>query len=269
MKNLFAQEREWVKYWRERKKHDIHPLPRWRKRALSLPREQPIWALLFGRTTRIRSLQEQCPLFKLPVEIRVIIWEEVLGGHEIVIENWPIDPALQKRPENWWAVPRTCRRLYIETINMLYSNTHIHVVCDDRGHNTLTKFRKSVLPHRWDQIHSLSIEYRLTPIYKWKRKGCVSHKYWDGDMMGDDQWPGFCKTLQTLPNLRTWRLKVYDSRHWLNEERLMMLRGIRASGTLALCTSFLNEEEREIFETGDLRHISLTLHARIRRVGID
>jgi hypothetical protein len=105
--------RERSKFNRENKKHNLQALPQQRKRALTLeqPRKEPTRAPLLGRANRMTNAQKKSRLFKLPAEVRCIIWREVLGGHEITIRNWPYYDAKVTRPRNWWAIPRTCRRL--------------------------------------------------------------------------------------------------------------------------------------------------------------
>lgn len=56
------------------------PLPRRRKRTLTLPLQPPSGLLARLKTPQQTYGQAKCPLFKLPAELRLKIWEDVLGG---------------------------------------------------------------------------------------------------------------------------------------------------------------------------------------------
>ena len=47
--------------------------------------------------------QQQSPLIRLPPEIRIIIWQYVLGGNEIVFRKW------RPRPRRVTSLLKTCR----------------------------------------------------------------------------------------------------------------------------------------------------------------
>jgi hypothetical protein len=128
---------------------------------------------------------------------------------------------------------------------MLYTHTQFKVICDRGSFTTLLKLKNSVLPHRWDQIRSLSIIYRFDPLYRTTIGEDYISQRWTGDVSGANEWPEFCKTLQSLPNVQRVHLTFYDPKSWLNEERLLMLGHVRASNTVAFSTSYLPDEPDE------------------------
>lgn len=60
-----------------------------RKRSLTLPLENPAvvknWR---GNRTQQTFEQLQSKLFAIPIEVRLIIWELVLGGHNVHVFDW-------------------------------------------------------------------------------------------------------------------------------------------------------------------------------------
>lgn len=84
-----------------------------RRRALTGRLDEPVG--IFSKTTKQGAfLQEQSLLFnRLPTELRLQIWESVLGGHSIKIESWSPWQDSPKRPKNWWALVCTCRIAYV------------------------------------------------------------------------------------------------------------------------------------------------------------
>lgn len=98
------------------KKHEFPDLEkRKRKRALTLPLEQSTNIFSIKRRQKTKA-QNVSPLFvKLPTELRMLVWEHVLSGHEIKIKAWTMNGAGDSeplvRPRQWWAIVRTCRKV--------------------------------------------------------------------------------------------------------------------------------------------------------------
>ncbi|KAF2108046.1 hypothetical protein BDV96DRAFT_588123 [Lophiotrema nucula] len=237
---------------REYKKHALPNLTgKGRKRALTLPLEKPSTLSKALRRERKVDVQEGCLLFtRLPVEVRAMIWEFVLGGNEIAIENWysgNTGNAGQKRPENWWTLVKTCRVVYSETINLLYAKT----IFDVKSVGLLSQFKRSVLEKRWSQIRALTVCVSFWPVYVSTSHGCVISGYYTHEVLPSEaeNWPRLCGMLESLPNLRRLKLIVFDPKQWVNCERLEMLRRVGVDGMVEV--TFTEEMSEDVKALGE------------------
>ncbi|KAF2432420.1 hypothetical protein EJ08DRAFT_695532 [Tothia fuscella] len=133
-------------------------------RALTPPLEAPVLVGPIFRKQRQRTFdQAQSPLFQLPAEIRVMIWRQAIGGYFIRIacdEGWDDGCG---GAEKWWLfnLPLACRRIYHETIDLLYS-TNILRLEDYSWTQDLNNWK--VLPHRLECITAVILAgQRLYP----------------------------------------------------------------------------------------------------------
>jgi hypothetical protein len=68
---------------------DEHPVLRFRKRSLTIPISNPAKVGLLRKKPQETYDQLQCPLFGvLPYDIRIIIWELVIGGFHVHVFDW-------------------------------------------------------------------------------------------------------------------------------------------------------------------------------------
>lgn len=125
---------------------------------------------------------------------------------------------------------------------MLYSRTRFEV---DNGisRNPLFKFRKSVLPHRWRQIRYMNLQYGFNPLYNQTRNGCVISTHFSGKILGLEQWPGFCKILETLPKLHELIISIEDPMHCLTVEKMAMMKNIKVEVTFQVVVNWKRTED--------------------------
>ncbi|MCJ1479384.1 hypothetical protein MMC13_008069 [Lambiella insularis] len=158
------------------------PLPTTRKRSLSLPLPR-------------LSMQQTCdqrlsPLFRLPPEIRSMIYRDVLGGNDFHLAgtwkrlgyvkcreenkkefwhhecyqprlykgycNTPMKHATlpQKSPDQQLLpLLKTCRRIYTEAVGVLYSQNTFLAQCPD----DILHLSQTLLPQRLNSITSLAL----------------------------------------------------------------------------------------------------------------
>lgn len=68
-------------------------------------------------------------------------------------------------------------------------------------------------------------------------------QYWEGEVLGSEEWPELCKVLGTMEGLKECRVKVRDDTHWLNAESLGMLRCVSASDVFEVEVGWEETEE--------------------------
>ncbi|KAF2810795.1 uncharacterized protein BDZ99DRAFT_462114 [Mytilinidion resinicola] len=158
-----------------------------RERSLSIPLPPPTF---LARRRQKTNAQKQSALFnKLPAEIRQIIWEYVIADEDRPIHilqykkrlrNMPCSNhrgpgeqlsvytgfhkctgyegnygnALEVQPgANLSQLVKTCRQIYTEAIDVLYSQTAFRIEHLD----TLTYFSTFILPHHFNRITTLRL----------------------------------------------------------------------------------------------------------------
>lgn len=187
-------------------KNDVRPLPPKRKRRLSdskfpSPSASSILRLKDRRADTATSTTPPCSfLTKLPLEIRLQIYEYVLGGnllHLIQVPRriahvrcrrekfsdplrecrpalrTPLNPRLCQVSNGNLALLKTCRQIYRESIEVLYA-------CNAFDVNDLTTFvffARSILPQRLASITALHLSWDLTSNV-WRHGHVNNHQVW-------------------------------------------------------------------------------------------
>ncbi|KAF2259738.1 hypothetical protein CC78DRAFT_620782 [Lojkania enalia] len=172
-----------------------------------------------------------CDFYSLPYEIRQIIWRYTLGGHHIHIvkrkgrlgnvycaANDPMSPdhrdlCTQSRDNHGFYIPTSwpqdarplslitsCRQIYSETIDILYSLNMFSFSFEELGN--LEIFLDNLLPHRRKQISAIHItisliEHRIYPSRAFSRPWEKPH-----NATGVTWWKS-CIALRSLPSLRS------------------------------------------------------------------
>ncbi|OCK85746.1 hypothetical protein K432DRAFT_286133 [Lepidopterella palustris CBS 459.81] len=191
-----------MSYTRRRRADAPPPLPQARKRSLSLSGSSPApitrkEGLAFHRRRVEQKFldQLQSPLFgKLPTEIRLMIWEHVVGNSHIHVVRMPkklchvncksatnnnshvphvcsctwrrkiLDTTdcvvSSKTPDHLLSLLKSCRRSYSEAIDILYKCN----IFDINYLDTLNYLNTTILRQRWDQIQSLHLTWNFNAI---------------------------------------------------------------------------------------------------------
>jgi len=176
--------------------------------------------------------QVQSILFRLPKEIRLLIYEQVFFCDSPVfhIVRRKQDKLAFKRckcipdsegagwPSECWEVGcrgwktergvfggtgdegifpllETCRKIYTEAIQILYSAPTF----DFDSLETLIAFSCSVLPQRFDSIHSIQLDFRFA----------MSHLFNESMPKSDPQrWERIWRILASMPKLQSLRVRI-------------------------------------------------------------
>ncbi|KAL8788243.1 MAG: hypothetical protein Q9213_001763 [Squamulea squamosa] len=138
------------------------------------------------------------PLLRLPVELRLAIYDMVISNKRFELKNVPKHIVLQQRLEmeavdvrggtmakqvvNWnkklynLSLPLTCRRMYHETIDLLYSsNTFIF----DDPHVLVNLATFCLPPQRLRAIRHLDITWKLPGSYYWYSQRAYDKIAWE------------------------------------------------------------------------------------------
>ncbi|KAF2193748.1 hypothetical protein K469DRAFT_745230 [Zopfia rhizophila CBS 207.26] len=185
------------------------------------------------RQTTVDQLSK-CDFWKLPFEIREQIWKYAVGGHHIHIlkrkgrlgnaycpATDSTDPDRRDfcclpKDENGFTVPTawprdtrplglmmSCRQIYSETINFLYS--HNTFSFDD--FNVLIIFTSNILPHRLKLVSSIHISWCFTRNdrpYAFNSRSFVRIPSPPNDNL--ETWQKCCRILDTLPSLKSLKI---------------------------------------------------------------
>ena len=188
-------------------KNDVRPLPQKRKRRLSdvKPPAPSTSSFLKLKDPRAQPAIPSTPpctfLTKLPLEIRLHIYEYVLGGNLLHLVQLPrrvahgrcrcekpSDPLRNCRPAlrtplNPWlgrvsngnvALLMTCRQIYRESIEVLYARNAFDV----NDLTTFVFFARSILPQRLASITTLHILWDLTSNALRRYEHVNNHQVW-------------------------------------------------------------------------------------------
>jgi hypothetical protein len=237
---------------KEHKSNAPELLPRKRPRALTCPLPaEP------DKSSRSRSWnpfrksirQQTCDqsqsalLARLPSEIRLLIWTEVLGGHLLHIVRAPkrllaidcadeVNVELETRHHLCWGIEterapgfylsphthhpakpanllpllQTCRRIYTEVISILYEDN----IFDINRLSTLLYLQRSVLLKRLNQIRVLNLTWDYALIIS------ASPIWYDLD-----SWHEACEVLMSFAGLQeltvhftNWRKNSWPGADW-------------------------------------------------------
>ncbi|KAJ9234107.1 hypothetical protein C8Q69DRAFT_271487 [Paecilomyces variotii] len=206
-------------------------LPKPRRRTLAgqeHPEESPQSDTESGTPTQDASLL----LTRLSPEVRLIIWEQVLGGRRLHIiqkcrrrlchvscplrESCDIcrgglaQPAKDcEVPHDWdlLSLPMTCKQIYHESIHMVYSlNTF-----EFSNTWSLTYLRPTVPQERWDEIRAVELKWAF-PGHWLPSKDPVKTIYVSA---GRQQWLDTCKAITKMKNLQAFTLSLTGN--WFSE----------------------------------------------------
>ncbi|KAF2655927.1 hypothetical protein K491DRAFT_405123 [Lophiostoma macrostomum CBS 122681] len=157
------------------------------------------------------STQRQCPLFtKLPTEIRLLIWEYVIGSPDIHVQYY------RKHPKNWAAIIYTCRLIHSETHPLLYTQPTLHFPSTD----AFSIFRFSTSTTR--TMFPLLQHIVLTTNFKNECEGIdMEFVEWGGE-----KWSGAITLLRSLEKVQSVRLVIDDRTEFLGRAEMRMLEGI-------------------------------------------
>jgi hypothetical protein len=84
----------------------------------------------------------------------------------------------------------------------------------------------------------LDLRHSFDPLYNTRRSGCVISSYFSGTILGTEEWPDVCKTLETLPKLRELTITITDTHHWLETEKMAMLKGVKVAGSFQIIVNW-------------------------------
>ncbi|KAE8132493.1 hypothetical protein BDV38DRAFT_261120 [Aspergillus pseudotamarii] len=201
----------------------------------ALPRSRRASAISGRAQTEKRSspasegtVQVQSDLLaKLSPELRLMIWEMVLGGMRIHIVQRPdrrmshvlcpltntCDICRGDLPQpvkgrartigNLLALPMTCRQIHCESIYMLYTmNTF-----EFSNTWSLTYLRPTIPPDLWDAIREVELRWAF-PGHWLPSKDPVKTVYFSA---GRQQWVETCKALTRMKGLQSFTLQLSGS----------------------------------------------------------
>ncbi|KAF2762130.1 hypothetical protein EJ05DRAFT_473065 [Pseudovirgaria hyperparasitica] len=197
----------------------VHPMLRSRKRTLSIPLLHPAKVGLTKRSLQSTLDQEQCLLFKmLPYEIRLIIWELILGGKHVHIFNWkklghqvcqtleessygvrqvclfrmPVDgttkAVIHGAPQKLLPLLRSCRRIYSEAIDILYAK---NIFDFNNLRYKIDGLSDRLMPCRWNSIRQVSLTWYFP-----------SSKLDAGRPLVENDWDRSCRALASMTGLQ-------------------------------------------------------------------
>ncbi|OJJ46945.1 hypothetical protein ASPZODRAFT_151547 [Penicilliopsis zonata CBS 506.65] len=173
------------------------------------------------------STQEECRLLaRLSPELRLIIWEYVLGGRRLHIvqrphrrlgyiicsEDGSCDVCLgvvkkASHGDQLLSLPMTCRQIYTECIHMIYALNRFEF------NNTwsLTYLRPTIPAERWESIRAVELSWAF-PGHWLPSKDPVKSVYFSA---GRAQWVETCQALTRMKGLQAFTLSL--SVNWFCE----------------------------------------------------
>ncbi|KAF2501941.1 hypothetical protein BU16DRAFT_424012, partial [Lophium mytilinum] len=204
--------------------------PKPRKRALSIPRSPSI--------SIPHTIDQKSLLFRLPLEIRRLIWAEVLGGYVIhfimpmrilshfvcsapekVVCGCRINEfrSCGKMAPGVLSILVTCRQIYSEAIEYLYSANTFSLLYS----NHLIHLSTLLIPARLNAIRVLRIRWAIRGLPYYVRPS-GEHLTFREDT---EYWQQSWRALAQMRGLRDLRIRLVDTvwqNQWLQlESRLM------------------------------------------------
>ncbi|OCK84925.1 hypothetical protein K432DRAFT_439645 [Lepidopterella palustris CBS 459.81] len=233
---LLTDEEKEALYLKRREASRPKALPKTRLRALTLPLpvfvpdpEPPMRASKREKLVQQVTIDqlESCTLFKLPLELRTIIWTYTLGGNHIHILKkrrrlgntyCPSEDAEQvgrrdmcvlskdergfcrstAYPEKAWplALISSCRQIYSEAINILYSTNTF--AFDDI--DALLWFGSTVLPQRLSLVTSLHFDWVFLRSFLTRTEARPPND--------KPTWENACEVLASMTKLRNLKVNI-------------------------------------------------------------
>ncbi|KAE8149361.1 hypothetical protein BDV25DRAFT_156448 [Aspergillus avenaceus] len=180
-----------------------------------------------------RNMQRQCSLLtRLCPELRLMIWEMVLGGQRIHIVQRPDhrmshvvcpltdacdicrgdvpQPVKGRKAQSighLLSLPITCKQIYCESIRMLY---HLNIF-EFSNTWSLTYLRPTVPAECWDAIRNVELRWAF-PGHWLPSKDPVKTVYFSA---GRQQWIETCQAVTRMQNLQSFTLQL--SGNWFCE----------------------------------------------------
>ncbi|KAJ9311343.1 hypothetical protein DTO271D3_8413 [Paecilomyces variotii] len=181
-------------------------LPSTRQRSLSIPLiKEPLIPgnnkIKKNKKKQSTSNKFQSSFFsKLPAEIRRKIYIEVLGGQVLNIFKDETARYVKWIPQRkpLLALPMSCRRIYSETIDLLYSHNTFFF----NDFDTILWFVSTILPQRLAAIRTLHVEW-----------DCVC--FWHARMRPPppydrDTWMRVWRTIPSMTGLRELMVRIWN-----------------------------------------------------------
>lgn len=177
-------------------------------------------------TVSERAEQSQSSLLaKLSPELRMLIWEKVLGGMRIhviqrsnrrmghvicsnteaceICQGGRPQPSRKNRPDLLLALSLTCQQVYCESIHLLYTLN----IFEFSNTWSLTYLRPTIPDDLWDSIRDVELRWAF-PGHWLPTKDPVKTVYFSA---GRQQWIETCKALTRMKNLRSFTLQLSGS----------------------------------------------------------
>ncbi|KAI1764379.1 hypothetical protein GGR53DRAFT_321970 [Hypoxylon sp. FL1150] len=207
---------------------------------------------------RFYSDQSLSPLFKLPIELRLAIWEYVVGGNEVTIvrtvakiahvvlprdgerlelaewDNWSFwgPVGREKRYKGGYALSavdllamlRSCKRLYIEALPVLYGRNTFEF-------QTMESFYRFLLQSPTTGLQSIrSIKIAWNGFSYWQNFEKPVDPGTGEELDHDKSWREICSVISTMKSLRELRLHTWNEfvLRWQDTSRADMAKKILA-----------------------------------------
>ncbi|KAJ4993210.1 hypothetical protein SVAN01_01185 [Stagonosporopsis vannaccii] len=188
--------------------------PKPRLRSLTLP-------LVEMQDDQKTFVQFQSSFFtKLPLEIRRMVYIEIIGGVTISLRTYNGKPLAQRyrcsgcpcrdsarphRRELGFGLTslRTCRQMYSEAIEFLYTSNTFSISTWDDDHATVDYMSYYFLPHRITQIQQLRIDWELDSF---------SYNHLSSTTSGGNSFEAWKKSwdaLRSMTGIRQLRIVLY------------------------------------------------------------
>ncbi|KAF1927795.1 uncharacterized protein M421DRAFT_65081 [Didymella exigua CBS 183.55] len=164
--------------------------------------------------------QSQSPFIsRLPLEIRRMIYLEMLGGVTVRLRTADGKPVAQrylcdsdlKEPlyprrvelELALAVLRTCRQIYSEAIEYLYASNTFSLATWDDDYPTIDYMSYYFLPQRLIQVQDLRIDWELDSFYFSRHDGITA------DQLQFAAWKNSWAALPVMTGLRKLHVTIW------------------------------------------------------------
>ncbi|KAF2722594.1 hypothetical protein K431DRAFT_41689 [Polychaeton citri CBS 116435] len=232
----------------------------WQRPHLIDPPLRPLPSCRPRRLTSVEDTHDQLQsalIARLPAEVRVLIWEHVVGSEDdrdvlhleladgILRHNrcYERESGLPDFQHDCWSSPFrksfrargrgnkepenhrqailpllfTCKLIYTESVGLLYSANTF----DFRRTDSVIRLPSVMLPHRVQQLRRVQVCTVFAYYHKWDLPPGVPADYWE---IPDDrrQWPAACKVLASLQYLQYAHITIFliSHRHATDTELL-------------------------------------------------
>ncbi|GAD91960.1 conserved hypothetical protein [Paecilomyces variotii No. 5] len=196
-----------------------------------------------NRLTRSQSHHDQSKsllLNKLPLEVRLTIWEYVFGrtvvtitrkkkriGHQVRVRPlyiWDIkkrEPFTRGAKLADWSLTsllRTCRQVYVESVNVLYGTITFHF---DHPWSLMFLY-ETILPKRWERIRKVELVFSFLHCFHDSRNNWV---YSDQSPDEKETFETMCTEIMQIKSLEKFVLVMEIT--WCSDNAVTSLRATR------------------------------------------